>query len=543
VNLNAWLANLAGYSQPGDGSSLLSGKQRPTEQQLKKIEDALGVPAVDFEMRAPTAVVSLESLGTRYRSLAAGHIVSVASADGFKEAHEGTLFDQMVDLVRRGVEVRYYFPEDAEASIQDYVTVKRDFDRKVTAEEFARVSAFQVESSAARLFGWRTRFVIFVRCLENGGHFVEHVFLYSRAGATALEKDADLSLGEERREIWIRLERKNGKEYYQELTNHSIPFVRERIENRLASKLQHQYRFSFGHDRDAETYRRLRDFIDTSSVVTASIEDLATQTWGRMLRNSREPEARILEVGPGDGQVTSTALQRLSSLFAQQRFDLTAVEPPSTSRSDQHMCLDDSRCRRVGEPFENYDSAGLRFDLILSVHSLYLIDPSYLLRLVELLRTDGAAIVVMAPLENNFLSRTTLTIDQHLITRRPTEFSLSSYSGKIVDEDPLRNYAEDLEAAFGTYLAGKFHRQDIEENIPVSEIFEDDGGLTQLGRGVIDLFSHGLLDEPVEVEERLWQVALEMRQGAVLPCNNRRYTLVRNEIIQALRELVSGGIS
>lgn len=541
-NLYTWVARLAGFSDDGAGSGILTGRMRLSERRIELIEKALDLPRSAFEARVRKAAHSLQELDGLYDTLAEGHVVSIVSADGFKEASERSLLRRMVELVNSGVEVRYYFPENAERSIEDYLLLQRQFTRSLPRSKRANVSAHQFAPSALRLFGWMTRFVVFSQWKEEGTQETEHVFLYTRAGAVALGSDSHPSGTEIPSEVWIRLEKANGREYYQELVARSIPFVRERLEDRLASRLQNEYRFSFSQAKDSRTYSKLREFVCSAEIATDAVQQLASRSWGKMLRDSRHPEIRVLDIGPGDGLVTEAVMDRLNSLFGQLRFDLTTVEPPSRSRPDQSKWLDSSICRRIGEPFEDFDPGRLKFDLILAVHSFYLVDPSYLLKLVELLRPDGAAIVVMAPLEDNFLSQVTLAIDQHLMAQDPATYRRDPYQHKVVEIDPLRNYAEDVEPALDRYLAGSFERKDFETSVPTSELFDDDGKATGLARDIVELFGHGLLVEIDELIDRCWEIAEKLGVDDALPCFNRRYLLLRNNVGRALQKRANGTI-
>ena len=172
---------------------------------------------------------------------------------------------------------------------------------------------------------------------------------------------------------------------------------------------------------------------------------------------------------------------------------LTSIDSASMPRDVINPCLKNDHIVKPTETFENLDFDDCQFDLIISIHSTYLMDTSYLTKMYALLAENGELIVVSSPYENNAINSLCGIIDRN-ISEIDTRIRWKPYEGKKVVEDPLRNFAEDLyEAAIQSFHKEAVHKVDMTSKIETSLFKDQDSSLTELAVSAIQLFSHNLL--------------------------------------------------
>ena len=400
----------------------------------------------------------------------------------------------MLDLLQLGVEVRYYYPEldPDEESLRAYDRLQLLYGERGGHDPPLPVRGFQVHRSGRHLFGWRSRFVVISRVVgEGAAQVVEHVFEYLRAGLADFPGNAN----SESEEVWIRLENDTASDYVRALADYSEPVDAIGIyENRLESPIQDSYRQQFVNPQQVARYARLRDSINTTQTVSGILEEFLDKWWAGLSRADERPRlVRLLDIGTGDGhvlahvrdflskrlRVKSTRTRRRHAALGALR--ITAVEPARVPPNMWSAVLDESATLRVNEAFEDFDLGDEEYDLVLAVHSWYLIDPSYLKKVYDGLGANGMALIVLAPFRDNVLNAVCSAVDELIGTENVDVAAVRPFGGKVVGDDPIRVYAEDLVAkAREAFSSGAVHVRKYEKKLDLRQFIASDNSLASL---------------------------------------------------------------
>jgi hypothetical protein len=482
-------------------SRYISHDRTPTLEDLNDIAHALkkeiweicvGDPDEGIEAIYRQQILSL------YGTLEQGHVISIVSADGFLEAEvdDKEIFPQMVDTIRKKVDVRYYYPRGPRSKSQsDYVQLLAKYKKELGHETIDKhVSGYAVPASQKQIFGWSTRYVVISKWNTNAGEpqqMVEHVFLYTQTEALSENKRIGKAV-----DVWLRLGKNMARKYYSELCAVAEPLANLGIyTNRLRSKIQEFYRTQFANFIDV--YIQIRKTASSQKVLCSTLDYIFSKglkKWS--VPDPKGPVFRVLDIGSGDGISTATALRVLKSkLMKGCVLSLTTVESSLIPPDSRHNCLTKPLTTRITGTFEDWEHEGQPFDLILMIHSMYLIDPMYLLKAYELLTDTGVLVVIASPCENNFLNCVCSTVDKLLPTIEPSIERIKPYTGKKVTEDPFRNYAEDLHAIIEKLFGKAFDKLTFKQELKLPLFMDKDNRFTELGRDIVRLFGNNLVGQ------------------------------------------------
>ena len=494
-------------------------------------------------------ICGIQELYDVYDTLDDGHVMSIVSADGFLEASqaEPSLFERMVNLIDRGIHVRYYYPRGPDnPSIKDYCRLMEAYEKAVGHELLLeRVSGFQIGPSRGDLFGWQSRFIVVSRWNEARDTIgVESVFLY----IDYARREANGEQTNDAARAWIRLADAAAQQYHTSLCQATEPIRNLGVyTNRLASQIQDNYRHCFGNPASLSTYNNLRSMVDTESRVHELFCDDRFSEWFNGVAHAEPdfPIIRLLDIGTGDGSPTAAMLDELEkALGATGTVHLTTVESAHVPSAKRHKNIDKLHTAWFETPFEDWNPGEHQFELITAIHSLYLIDPSYMMRMYDLLSDEGMMLVISAPAERNMINLICRVVDGELPTADPSIQRLVPYRGKVITTDPFRNYAEDLHSMAKAYFheAAVVERK-LQQNVDKPYFIDSEGGLTKFARELVSLFSCGWLGQEhlqrVE-EEILRQLPDILRKEDGLANDIWAFTVAKCDVRQHLGRYVNG---
>lgn len=546
----------------GDGSNsafshfLKTVQPRPVPKaKVPLLASLLRVTAEDIgHWETPAKIYyTQEEIEDIYKNLGPGHVVAIVSADGFKEANDAELFSAMLQLLEKGVEARYYYPKtDGNASVRDYAKLREHYLENQPAK--LPLYGHQVSPDGQHLFGWNSRFIV-VSCRSKDGKAVtiEHVFQYLTISARRTNGDSYPE------EVWVRFEEEAALSYAKLLRRWAEPVEGVGIyRNRLASQVQVSYRQQMGSGEQLKRYRALRAAIGTSSALTHVLDD-ALSLWKNQRRHAGEfALVRVLDIGSGDGDVLEELIKRLHTEFVKPTdmqdasvlwrpkgaLHVTTVEPAILLPEKLADILRDKATVRSDTTFEEYKSKSGGFDLIFSVHSFYLIDPSYLRKVYDLLHDDGMAVIMIAPLASNILNTICFVVDQALMARNLAKHTGGGYSEKVIYKDPLRLYGEDVEEVVHRYFSEKaVTLRKVAQPLSLVDFVSKNGRLAKLGWDAVSYFSNGSFtrgDDFRSVESQVVKACRELTKTGQVDNAEWVVVLMKSRIRELLLEQLHG---
>lgn len=495
----------------------------------------------------PLAYFELQKIYDYFEPLGENDVISIVSPDGFLEAHEKDLFEMMIDQVGKEVQIRYYYLSEVDnPSLKDFRILLEMYKKRLSpsvAQE--HILGFQVSPKHRQLFGWKTRYVVISQWDQNrDNQEVKHVFLYTESSHPVQQDSSKTKVAR----VWIRLEENAGREYYTNLCGLAEPVCDIGVySNSLISGIQDLYRNAFQHEPNIKIYQAVRGIAKTDKIVMKPIVERINKWWKKNKPAFSEfPVVRILDIGSGDGVVTQQLLRAITSIIGGLgTIRLAAVESARIKRELLNKCLTEPSTLSVTSTFEDFDPYGNEFDLIFTVHSMYLIDPSHFLKMYSILSDNGMIVVVSAPYDNNILNLFCSHVDDCLPEADPRIGQLRPYAGKVITQDPYRNYAEDL------HVAAKecFHENAVSESYCESEVslslfITDDNHLTQLGHDIISLFSFGQLPQKKlkQTEKKIIKDILKVSKNGVVRNDNWILSVTKSDVRQHLGNHINGKV-
>jgi transcriptional regulator with XRE-family HTH domain len=226
------------------------------------------------------------------------------------------------------------------------------------------------------------------------------------------------------------------------------------------------------------------------------------------------PAPRILDIGPGDFEPSvelvydelrkvggsGTRIQ-ITGLVGSKSADIPGIgetlwREPTVAVFPETTALEHFR----GKEF---------FGLCVAIHSLYVVDVAQITRIMAHLRppdwsgraeAGGKLLIVHAAYRGNFFSELCGAVDRWLLERlQLRELDLRvAYPDKVVSEDPLRSFSEDIEDWLRKarlrpeQLQGRV--PEVRTQVPVSLIW-DDGDWTPKALDIVRYFICGLQNE------------------------------------------------
>lgn len=194
----------------------------------------------------------------------------------------------------------------------------------------------------------------------------------------------------------------------------------------------------------------------------------------------------------------------------------------------------------------------VKFDLITCLHSWYLIDPVFLIDAYRRLSEHGILIVSLGPhwkreksettpgCEGNFINTVTSAIDEVLAAHLRRNVREDAYSEKVIRDDPYRNYAEDVEKAFGTFFGTSgvdFFGDYCDRWVPGGSILKNNE-LTSVGKEIVDFFLHGLsrgVDKDA-LFEKIHQQLKQLEHNGQLPACEWDFSIDRAQVAKRRRD-------
>lgn len=420
-----------------------------------------------------------------YESLGENDVISIVSFNGFLEADNPELLDQMLKLARKKVEIRYYYPENSEnKSLKDYASLKEQYGQFLSSQDVeSYIWGFAVPLQFVYLFGWNTRYIIISQWIKNREQqVVQNALLYTETASSDESSNESMP-------IWIRLSDDNGQKYYSTLCKNAEP-VRDIgiYQSRLDPILQKAYQSAFSNRTNLNTYRNICNTIDpknqTLSILTGEVNKRVSVKGKRL---PKKPIFNVLDIGSGDGHLIDSIVGCLQSALGKKSvIQLSCIESANIPQQLLSQRLKDDSVLHEMKTFEEYDFYKNKYNLIFSIHSSYLMDSSYLLKMYELLDDNGHLFVVTSPYEDNVINKMCGIIDRHIVNSDDRIYS-SVYEGKIISDDPLRNYAEDIEAC-AINLFNTVEKIEFISEISLSE-FISNGTLTDFSKNILSLFN------------------------------------------------------
>ncbi len=404
--------------------------------------------------------------------------VAVISGDGFLELTDQVFFDDICNYIRAGIEFKYYYADtELESSVDKFRQLYRKFEKQFgqDGKEMMRISGFKISREPSLFFGWKSRYILFCRReattkrthIEHGFNFLECAKWDESEG-----KQVDVS------RLWIRMKDEDSFRYMSGLIEYAEP-----IKNlacyfavRFDKRLLDEYRRVFSRDPGCEVYQEVVEALRSDDIVGDALE---TAFGSRFEPGHKQFE--FLDVGFGDGRVTWAAIDRLTEIGGGP-IRTTLLDSAGAPKKRRHAKM--QNWQAINAPFEDWnDCAPNTFDLILACHSLYLIDPSYLDKVYDLLKPDGVALIIHAPRENNFINFVTDNLDR--MSAGAAFAKARIHRGRL--------YAEELEAA----LKSRFGQHGIKVDkrtgekciLPRMKVFDRRNRLTSFGKKLFELFA------------------------------------------------------
>lgn len=483
--------------------SAATQKRTLREDQAIALGKVLGVPPEDFgfwlvEEAEGAYFCDLHDIVRSYETLGNGDVVCIASADGFLEVQQPKLMQSMLALVGRGVDVSYVYPSGGSRSAKDYLDLRRRYLGEAGTGAASRVRGFEVPLQHQALFGWNTRYIVIFQQVTAQILRVRQAFIYTVGIAAKDENDAR----NQGTSLWVRQPRAQAEHLAGILLGAIDPVPDlEVLDNRMHRELQQCYREVFGRQHAAQTYRRFRDH-DAAKALIAEI----TSRVGRELPSSCDGEAtgretRLLDIGTGDGVLFRQVKETLSD---KTRFVTDVLWPvlldstiiPSTDSGDPRA---DAYVKSLVHPFEVYECSSWSFDLIISIHAFYLIDPSYIKKAYRLLAPKGHLFIVTSPRNGNAINALSCAVDEALVRLKGWRDTIPPSEGEK-DRTSLRVYSEQLIAEANRCFGNRANVTQYPFPAKRDAFLTKSGDLTKAAKEMIAVFADRVLTEKELVE-------------------------------------------
>ncbi len=423
----------------------------------------------------PTVLKLERELGDR------GEVFVVTGLAPFLEIDDDDLLGVVLECIRSGTRFTYLSPFPREEGASTANEEFEDLQERILGcrrpeDDFAAsmVRGFVYDPSVFGVPNGSGIFLFMFKADEDGSPN-----LFQFVACSPIGDEAATSTNARR---WLRLPAEEARDAWERLGRAVIPVLDADVEsNRIPSRVQQDYRKLFDSDAYLDDYKSLRELIQPELSDQRKVKDRLFKIAQKRARqrNSRDL-LRILEVGPGDFEVSH------GLLYSQLRekaieFHVTGVESSNIRGDLQYK--DRSNAAFSNTPFEEWSPTGQRFDIILAVHSMYLIDPRNLWKMLFALHPDGCIAILHSPLEGNVFNAISHAVDEVVGS------GLDSYSDKVAAANPYRIYAEDLQAWLDSGSSEITRgRLEVTSKVDLDQIFTLEGGLTDAGTKVVDYF-------------------------------------------------------
>ena len=406
-----------------------------------------------FIAEEKTAFLSASEIISLQRSLDEGDLVTIVSSKQFLEASNQEIAQVVLENLDRGIQYQYIFPKPDSKPFGDiaYRTFVQFFNDKVTQRSFKgfpQIAGIAIDAKNFQFFSSLHSLV----CILKSGPSRFKAFSYIE-----ISKHGNSVEG-----CWYRIPDPVWQQVLSEVSIAQSPLKNKDmkvvpLDSRLHT-IRTVYVNWFKDERCARHYHNLRPTLGHAGedCVRQVISSLGRQNFGEMIR--------YLDIGCGDGELTSEIAKHLSS---RAKVILTALDASEhqLSMAQQNIlkcCSSTNLLHRSFEEYhkelfvpiaENPQSTGLGgdavFDVITAIHSMYVLDAAYVRSIYELLASGGVAMIWMASGNANVIAGLTSLLDSQLRPgqKRNTAEQCLSYAklaGLNPDASPFKRKIRDL---------------------------------------------------------------------------------------------------
>jgi ubiquinone/menaquinone biosynthesis C-methylase UbiE len=479
------VAEWLGWS-PAD-LSRIKGKSMLSSAQVTMLAENLRCATGEFAWPLGSLqrndVIDTVSIRGLYRRLVDEHqkdpeiifTASIISGDGYLELNDQAFFDSICELLDNGIQFNYFYSKgEHEATQNEYESLYHKFQVRFSTADKGKlnVNGFKIVHEPSLFFGWKTRYILFAKRKNLGNSQIIGGYCYAQSAEKSNDADYEIL-----RDVWFRMPLSEAIAYHKRLIQFSEPIKNLRCfegSRVFDPSLQRSYRIMFSHRRKAEIYRRLATALNTENHIVTEVDRLFS-----LSPTTKPKPLEVLDIGFGNGDVTNGIKEKLVGMGYRQ-VQAVLLDPGAAPVDLRNPKI--RGAHTVGEPFEEAELNSRSFDLIIASHSLYLTCPSYVDKIYDILKNNGHAIIVHAPITGNFIN----TISHELDAMRLSEQGLSSNALH-------RCYGEEL----WKYLTDRFGSQGVTRKVVSGDkcsidrdliIDSDNARLTEEGRSFFELF-------------------------------------------------------
>ena len=346
-----------------------------------------------------------------------------------------------VRLLQAGVRIGFVFPlatPGSEDSVRELMTVLKDYStfrhNRIRHSFKTDPGAPRIDPSQLRLFfydaDWSELRPVAGAVIVTFAGGVRQTYLAARSASGTRDGDRDV--------VFVRIHEADSEQIWHRLGEAVVPVANPALtQNRLDSLVQKSYR---QHTKGGDYLNQYKSVRRTVFYDERTKDRIASTIQSALPDRPAGTVLDVLEIGAGDMRASS---ELLYNRMGPSRFlSVTAVDSGLHSKDPRfepkYLKPYVSVTYHSNELFEEWSSGGTRYDLVLAFHSLYLMDPIYVWKMVSLLKRDGVLAILHSPYEENGLSILAGIVDNLSEERK------EPYPGKVVADDPWRVYAEDL---------------------------------------------------------------------------------------------------
>ncbi|MBT8467324.1 MAG: class I SAM-dependent methyltransferase [Deltaproteobacteria bacterium] len=422
-------------------------------------------------------------------NLAQGDQVVIITCRALLEMEVQDVRRLVVENLGKGVIYRYYYPRptreggrpnDAERS---YV----EFKRSLEDAEFdvpPQIYGFGVDSKQFEYFSKLHTLVHYIRA-SPGTAWAEKMYNFIECAVG--------DRGEPYRERrWYKILPDNVQDIKSQLSTARDAVADSGLGSHYSALNAHirglseEYRRFFEQADGSKLYGRVRR---TANHKRVCVDNICEKFLGKLRPRFRTGKAQVkyLDIGCGNGEITSAIAQRLRARF--DEISVSAIDPSTVECDEARKRLSPLDAQVEPYRFEDAPLDEQRFHLITSVHSFYTIDEVYLRKIYDHLEPEGVACIWIGALKGNAMTQICDRID------------------RVTQPGQRRNYAEEIETILNNMGLTKPERMTVAPYPTQVEPLLEGKELNGLGMAVASFFA--MKDPDGDVSRVAAQAALE----------------------------------
>lgn len=445
-----------------------------TDEKNKKKLDDIASSTIPRSFNLDFEVINSQSALQIYNDIRENDSVFILSSNGFLEATDDRFFYRMKSLVENvGCRLFYVFPgEDSDNR------AKKDFEiiyyriHKSYSELAGLFNGVFLRKTHKHLFGWNTRYIIIAN-IDKWPYEINVAYLFLNIGSG----------------WWAKIDTDDHDFLHESIFTGLDPvphFPKEttKFKEDMSMVLTHRYRSSFESNQFIEQYETIKNSVDSSGVVT----DLLRSSISRVANRAKNRTNEMVlygDVGCEDGGMTEVIAEYLGiELGGLEKVCCVGIETSYQEnisdifRGGALFCGPNCSFEDISSPFN--------FDFLTFVHSMYLINPYYLVKAYRLLNPGGILSIIASPLENNIINLITNEVDNYINDSRSGMVQGLRWMSQ---KKTFRNYGEEIMAAVETIF---FRQYSLEKRIVRINTDEFVNQIDDL----IDFFCHEIVSIP-----------------------------------------------